>query len=112
MSGPSPSGTPRLTLCSNSRLSGSSRASSRHQYVTPQENNDPVLEVEARRIPSRAPRSARDSAPPSIQARFVPSRDRRVGKSTLINVLCAYHAPKSGGGIRLQREDVPVKFSL
>jgi ABC-type sugar transport system ATPase subunit len=42
----------------------------------------------------------------------VSSRDRRVAKSTLIKVLSGYHTPKSGGGIRIQREDVPVKSSV
>jgi hypothetical protein len=63
-------------------------------------------------MPSRAPRSARDSAPPSIQAKLVPSWDRPVAKSTLIEVLSGYHAPKSGGGIRTQRADVPVKSTV
>jgi hypothetical protein len=56
--------------------------------VTPQESStSPVLGLEA------------------------PSWDRRVGKSTLIKVLSGYHAPKSGGGIRIQREEVPVESS-
>lgn len=40
------------------------------------------------------------------------SWDRPVAKSTLIEVLSGYHAPKSGGGIRTQRADVPVKSTV
>ena len=40
------------------------------------------------------------------------SWDRPVAKSTMIEVLSGYHAPKSGGGIRTQRADVPVKSTV
>jgi hypothetical protein len=112
MSGPSPSGTTRRTLSSNSRLSGRSRASSRHQYVTPQENNTtPVLEVEACPRRSRAPRSVEPQPNHSSRRRscVLGRTGRQVDPDQGV-----VRIPRAqiGGGIRIQREDVPVRSSV
>jgi hypothetical protein len=63
-------------------------------------------------MPSRPPRYAESQPHHQSRRGSCPPGTDGSASRTVINVLSGYHAPNSGGGIRLQREDVPVKSSV